>query len=103
MAGMQMADTKETALLSKWEATAARYEELNKQLLDQSVLNQPAVIHKLNKERPEIEELAHLFSSYQDLSKQLLETEQMLKDPAAEAGMQKLAPAEVRTLQDRLK
>ena len=103
MAGMQMAETKETALLSKWEATAARYEELNKQLLDQSVLSQPAVIHKLNKERTEIEELAHLFSAYQDLSKQLLETAQMLKDPAVDAGMQKLATEEVRSLQDRLK
>src|SRR5213594_847956 len=103
MAGMQMADTKETVLLSKWEATAARYEELNKQLLDQSLLSQPALIHKLNKERTEIEELAHLFSTYQDLSKQLDDTAQMLKDPAVEAGLQKLAMEEVRRLQDRLK
>jgi len=103
MAGMQMAETKETVLLSKWQATAARYEELNKQLHDQSVLSQPAQIHKLNKERTEIEELAHLFSTYQDLSKQLDESEQMLKDPAVEAGLQKLATEEVRRLQDRLK
>ena len=103
MAGMQMAETKETVLLSKWQATAARYEELNKQLHDQSVLSQPALIHKLNKERTEIEELAHLFSTYQDLSKQLDESEQMLKDPAVEAGLQKLATEEVRKLQDRLK
>ncbi len=103
MAGMQMAETKETVLLSKWQATAARYEELTKQLHDQSVLSQPALIHKLNKERTEIEELAHLFSTYQDLSKQLDESEQMLKDPAVEAGLQKLATEEVRRLQDRLK
>ncbi|MGH7228849.1 MAG: peptide chain release factor 1 [Nitrospiraceae bacterium] len=90
-------------MLSKWQATAARYEELNKQLHDQSVLSQPALIHKLNKERTEIEELAHLFSTYQDLSKQLDESEQMLKDPAVEAGLQKLATEEVRRLQDRLK
>ena len=102
MAGTQ-AETKDAVLLSKWEATAARYEELNKQLLDQSVLSQPALIHKLNKERTEIEELAHLFHTYQDLSKQLNETEQMLKDPVVEAGLQKLATEEVRKLEDRLK
>ncbi|HET8579401.1 MAG TPA: PCRF domain-containing protein, partial [Nitrospiraceae bacterium] len=102
MAGNQ-AETKEGALLSKWEATAVRYEGLNKQLLDQSVLSQPALIHKLNKERTEIEELAHLFHTYQDLSKQLDETEQMLKDPTVEAGLQKLATDEARRLQDRLK
>jgi peptide chain release factor 1 len=98
---MQMAETTETALLSKWESVANRYEELNRQLTDPSVLNQPALLHKLNKERTEIEELAQLFGDYRVLLKQVAEADQMLNDPTAEADLQRLAAEEARSLQER--
>jgi len=95
--------TSETAspLFLKLEAVANRYAELNKQLIDPSVLNQPALIHKLNKERTEIQELAELFYEYRVVLRELDETDQILKDPGAEAELQKLAADEARRLQVR--
>jgi peptide chain release factor 1 len=100
---MANAHTSETEapLLLKLGAVASRYEELNKQLTDSSVLSQPALIHKLNKERTEIQGLAQLFYEYRDLLRQLAETDQMLKDPGVETDLQKLAADEARTLQER--
>lgn len=100
---MAMAETKESTFLSKWEAVAARYEELNAQLVEQSVLTQPALLRKLTKERSDIEELAHLFVSYQDLLRQLVETEQILNDPAVETDLKRLANEEAAALQERRK
>jgi len=95
--------TSETAspLFLKLEAVANRYAELNKQLIDPSVLNQPALIHKLNKERTEIQELAELFYEYRVVLRELDEADQILKDPGAEAELQKLAADEARRLQVR--
>ncbi|OLB54569.1 MAG: peptide chain release factor 1 [Nitrospirae bacterium] len=85
----------------KLEAVANRYAELNKQLIDPSVLNQPALIHKLNKERTEIQELTELFYEYRVVLRELDEADQILKDPGAEAELQKLAADEARRLQAR--
>jgi len=95
--------TSETAspLFMKLDAVANRYAELNKQLIDPSVLNQPALIHKLNKERTEIQELAELFYEYRVVLRELDEADQILKDPGAEAELQKLAADEARRLQVR--
>lgn len=101
MAETYTAETKEALLLSKWEAAANRYEELNRQLMDLSVLSQPALIHKLNKERTEIEELAQLYFAYQDLVKQVAETDHMLNDTALGSEMRELAAEEGRRLQER--
>lgn len=98
---MPAAETREATLLLKWEATAHRYEELNQQLMAPSVLSQPSLIHKLNKERTELEEIAQLYSEYQGLLKQLAETDQMLKDPRMEVELQRLATEEARRLQER--
>ncbi len=99
MAETHTAESKETLLLAKWEATAKRYNELTHQLTEPSVLSQPDQVHKLNKERTDLEEAAHLFADYQALLRQLDEAEQMLKD--ADAGVKGLATEEVRSLQDR--
>ena len=50
----------EDGLIKKWEGMAARYQELTNQLMDPTVLNQPGMIHKLNKERTELEEPAQI-------------------------------------------
>lgn len=98
-----MPDFKESIFFGKWKATATRFEEVNAQLVDPSTLSQPSLIGKLNKERLEIEELAQLFSSYQDLLKQIEETEQMLRDPAVEEDLQSMANEEAQALQQRRK
>jgi peptide chain release factor 1 len=101
VADIQTAELNEMPLLSKWESVAHRCEELTLQLTDPSVLSQPALLHKLNKERTEIEGLARLFAEYQALLRQLAETAQLLKDPSLEAELQRLAADEARSLQER--
>jgi peptide chain release factor 1 len=101
MAETNTAESKEALLLAKWEATARRYDELTRQLTEPSVLSQPDQVRKLNKERTDLEEVAHLFTDYQALLRHLDEAEQMLKDAGADAGVKGLATEEVRTLQDR--
>jgi peptide chain release factor 1 len=84
----------DAALLKKWEGVAGRYDELTSQLMDASIITQPALLAKLNKERTEIEAIARLFHRYQDLTKQLDETTHMLEDPAAGAELRSLASEE---------
>jgi peptide chain release factor 1 len=100
MADVHAAEFKGTGLLSKWEALAQRYDELNRQLMDPSVLNQPPLVHKLNKERTEVEDLAQLFHAYQDLLRQIADTDQMVKDPTM-GELQGLAVEESKQLQER--
>ena len=100
MANTHTSET-ESPLFLKLEAVANRYAELNKQLIDPSVLTQPALIHKLNKERTEIQELTELFYEYRIVLRELDEADQILKDPGAEAELQKLAADEARRLQVR--
>ncbi len=101
MAYIQTADARDVPLLAKWEHVVTRYEELNHQLTDPSVLSQPTLIHKLNKERTEIEQIAVLYSSYQELLKQLAETDQLLTDPTVGSDLKGLAADEARRLQER--
>jgi len=84
----------DAALLKKWEGVAGRYDELTSQLMDSSVINQPAMLHKINKERTEIESVAQLFHRYQELTKQLAEAGHMLDDPSAGAEIHSLATEE---------
>ena len=91
MAETFTAETKDTPLLAKWEEVANRYEELNRQLVDQSVLSQPPLLHKLNKERTDIEGLAQLFVEYHELRKQEAEAEEITHEPNIGAELQRLA------------
>ena len=100
---MAMVETKDSTLLSRWQAVAARCEELNAQLVDQAVLSQPAVLRKLTKERSDIEELASLYTSHQELLRQLDEAGAILNDPTADADLQKLAGEEATLLRERRK
>jgi peptide chain release factor 1 len=84
----------DAALLKQWESVAGRYDELTSQLMDSSIMNQPAMLHKINKERTEIESAAHLFHRYQDLTKQMDEAAHMLEDPSAGAELHSLATEE---------
>jgi peptide chain release factor 1 len=101
MAEIFTVDAKEALLLAKWEEVANRYEELNRQLVDQSVLSQPPLLHKLNKERTDIEDLAQLFTLYHDLRKQEAEAEQMVQEPNIGPELQRLAAEEARSLKAR--
>ncbi len=81
----------------------ARFEELNARLADPSVFSDLPLLRKLTKERSDLEEVAQLYSSYQELLRQLAETNYLLNDSTAEADLKKLAVEEAAALQDRRK
>ena len=56
----------EAVLLKKWEVLATRYDELTNQLMDPSMMSQPSQLHKVNKERTDIEPAAKLLGTYRD-------------------------------------
>lgn len=84
----------EPVLLKKWEGLAARYDELTNQLMDPSMMSQPSQLHKVNKERTDIEPVVKLLVMYRDNAKQLDEAAQILADPSAGVEMYKMATEE---------
>lgn len=92
----------EDVLIKKWEGIAARYQELTNQLMDPVVLNQPGMIHKLNKERTELEVPALQYVSYCEVKKQLDEVSAMLQDPSTVTEMKQLFAEESAHLTQQL-
>ena len=91
----------EAALLKKWESVASRFQELTDQLMDPSVVSQPTQLHKLSKERTELEPAAKLFETYHDYEKQLEEAAQILADPSTGSELHKMATEETAELERR--
>jgi peptide chain release factor 1 len=91
----------EAALLKKWESVASRFHELTDQLMDPSVVGQPAQLRKLSKERTELEPAVELLESYQSLAKQLEEAAQILADPMAGHELHRMAMEETAALERR--
>ncbi|MBI4000437.1 MAG: peptide chain release factor 1 [Nitrospira defluvii] len=89
-------------MIKKWEGIAARYQELTNQLMDPVVLNQPGMIHKLNKERTELEAPALQFVTYCEVTKQLDEVSVMLQDPSTGTDMKQLFTEESSHLKQQL-
>jgi peptide chain release factor 1 len=88
----------EAGLLKKWESAANRHDELTTQLMDPSVISQPALLVKLTRERTELEGVAQLYRRYQDVLKQLEEAAYLLSDPAGGAELHSLAAEETAQL-----
>jgi peptide chain release factor 1 len=99
MADTKIEDVKESPLVTKWAATVARFRELDRQLMDPSVLSQPEQIRKLNKERTAIQEVAELYEAYQRLLRQRDEADHLAKDPSADGELRSLAADELRQLE----
>ncbi|MBH0191785.1 MAG: peptide chain release factor 1 [Nitrospira sp.] len=89
----------EAALLKKWESVASRFHELTDQLMDPSVVGQPAQLRKLSKERTELEPAVTLLETYQSLAKQLEEAAQILADPTAGHELHRMAMEETAALE----
>lgn len=92
----------EEALLKKWEDVANRFDDLTNQLSDPALLAQPALLHKVNKERMELEGLAQAFAYFRELRQQLTEAEHIMSDPTAGADMKDLALEESGRLRKQL-
>ena len=84
----------EAALLRKWESLASRFQELTDQLMDPSVATQPSLLHKLSKERTDLEPAARLFGAYHEYARQLEDARGILADPSAGSEFHKLAAEE---------
>jgi len=84
----------DVSLLKKWESLASRFDELTSQLMDPSVISQPALLVKLTKERNDLEAVAQSFHRYQELLKQREDASHLLDDPAAGSELQALAMEE---------
>ncbi len=84
----------EATLLKKWESLANRFDEVTAQLMDPSVISQPAVLVKLTKERNEVEPVALLFRRYQELVKQIEEAAHLSSDPTAGDDLRSMAAEE---------
>ncbi|HEY6083977.1 MAG TPA: peptide chain release factor 1, partial [Nitrospira sp.] len=82
------------SLLKKWESIASRFDELTTQLTDPSILSQPSLLAKVNKERTEIEPVAQLFHRYQGIVQQLDDASHMLADASADPELYTLATEE---------
>ena len=86
-------------VLKRWETAVARFDELTSQLMDASVISQPALLVKLTKERNELEPVATLFHSYQDCLKQHDEAAQLSADSSAGDDLRAMAGEELQTLE----
>ncbi len=84
----------EAVLLKKWESLASRFQELTDQLMDPSVATQPSLLHKLSKERTDLEPAARLFGAYREYAKQLDDAMGILADPSSGSELHKLAAEE---------
>ena len=80
---------------------AARFQELTNQLMDPTVLNQPGMIHKLNKERTELEEPAQHFAAYREL-KNNSRTWLCCRTPSTGADMKQLFAEESQQLNQQV-
>ncbi len=84
----------EAALLKKWESLVSRFHELTDQLMDPSVISQSGLLHKLSKERTDLEPAVKLYEVYRENAKQLDDTVQILTDSSAGHELHKLASEE---------
>jgi peptide chain release factor 1 len=89
----------EEALLKKWESVVSRFHELTDQLVDQSVVGQPAQLRKLSKERTELEPAVKLYEVYRDYGRKLDEAAQILADASAGTELHRMAAEETAELE----
>lgn len=80
--------------VEKLEALKARYDELDRFLMDPKVHSQPDQLHKYAKERAGLDELVRAYDEYQSLERRLDETLQFLKEHAADPELSQLAEAD---------
>ncbi len=84
----------EAVLLKKWESLASRFQELTDQLMDPSVATQPSLLHKLSKERTDLEPAATLFETYRQCADQLEDAKGILADLSSGSELHELATEE---------
>ncbi len=96
-----MPEVKEAFLLSRLEAAASRYDELNLLLTDPSILAKQDQVQQINKERRQLMEAAELCVKYRDIMSQVSEVTEILDGHGLDAEMKRMADEELKELQGR--
>ena len=94
-------DLQESGLLTRWEAASNKYDTLNDQLADPATLSQPTLLVSLNKERAELEPIAHLYAEYRRVLSEITQAQHIVDDPNSDGDMRELAGEELKDLMAR--
>jgi peptide chain release factor 1 len=86
-------------MLEKLEAIEEKYRALTTSLSDPALVSDPQKIKKIAKERAEIEPVIKKFDSYKKILKDILDSNDIMADPDAEAELKELAETELEELE----
>ncbi|HLP31134.1 MAG TPA: peptide chain release factor 1 [Geothrix sp.] len=82
-------------MLDQLEAVEARFQEVEAQLQDPSVVSDPKRLRELSKLRAELEPVVLAFQGHRNLIKQLEEAESILADKSMDAELREMAEMEI--------
>lgn len=85
-------------MFQKLEAVEKRYEELNKKIADPNIIAKTSEWTEYMKEHAEIEEVVLKYKEYKKIKENLIEAEEMLKDPE----MKELAEEEIKNNKEKI-
>ena len=85
-------------MFQKLEAVEKRYEELNKKIADPNIIAKTSEWTECMKEHAEIEEVVLKYKEYKKIKENLIEAEEMLKDPE----MKELAEEEIKNNKEKI-
>ena len=97
-----MITTKGGLLAQRLEALQARYDELDRLLMDPKIHAHPGELQKYAKERADLAEIMKVYDEYKALSQRCDETRQMIREQGIEPELRQMAETELEELNQRL-
>ena len=88
-------------MLKKLDAVAEKYDELTRLLSDPAVAADHQQYQKYSKERSDIEDVVNHYRAYQDILKQIRETEEITEDKKSDPELRAMAETELKELLPR--
>jgi len=85
-------------MLKKLDAVAEKYDELTRLLSDPAVAANHQQYQKYSKERSDIEDVVNQYRAYQDILKQIRETEEITEDKKSDPELRAMAETELKEL-----
>ena len=85
-------------MLKKLDAVAEKYDELTRLLSDPAVAANHQQYQKYSKERSDIEDVVNHYRAYQDILKQIRETEEITEDKKSDPELRAMAETELKEL-----
>lgn len=92
---------KSNPLIAKLDALAGRFEELERQLGDPSVVTNPQELHRVSKERADLSGVVGQYATYRALLEEIKQTERLAGDPHADPNFRTLVLDEASALEAR--